>query len=63
MDGTAFLQALAALLAIANPLGGAPVFLEITDGETPRQRRKDALTASLAVFGILGACSRYRGMS
>jgi multiple antibiotic resistance protein len=30
-----------------------PVFLEITEGVTPEQRRKDAVRASLTVIGIL----------
>src|SRR5215475_5554678 len=53
----AYLQSLIALLAIANPIGAAPVFLEIVQGFTPEQKRAAALRASLAVFTILAVAS------
>jgi len=49
----AYLQALIALLAIANPVGAAPVFLGIVRGFTREQKHAAALRASLAVFVIL----------
>src|SRR5215831_1482598 len=49
----AYLQALVALLAIANPIGAAPVFLGIVRGFSPTEKRAAALRASLAVFVIL----------
>lgn len=47
------LAALVALLAITNPIGAVPVFLEITEGTTSVQRRRDALRASVIVVAIL----------
>jgi multiple antibiotic resistance protein len=49
----AYLQALIALLAIANPVGAAPVFLELVRGFSRDQKRSAALRASFAVFAIL----------
>ncbi len=49
----AYFQALIALLAIANPVGAAPVFLELVRGFSRDQKRSAALRASLAVFAIL----------
>src|SRR5215475_2991352 len=53
----AYLQSLIALLAIANPIGAAPVFLEIVKGFTHEQKRTAALRASLAVFAILAVAA------
>jgi multiple antibiotic resistance protein len=47
------IAALVALLAITNPIGAVPVFLEITEGTTSVHRRKDALRASVIVVAIL----------
>ena len=47
------LQDIVALLAISNPLGALPVFLAITEGETPGERSRAALRAALAVTVIL----------
>lgn len=51
----AYLQALVALLAIANPIGAAPIFLGIVQGLDPAQKRAAAVRASLSVFAILAA--------
>jgi multiple antibiotic resistance protein len=48
-DHTAFLKFLAALLALVNPLFGVPVFLAMTEGYTPAERRRTALTVTAAV--------------
>jgi multiple antibiotic resistance protein len=47
------ISALVALLAITNPIGAVPVFLEITQGSDASERRRDALRASLTVVLIL----------
>jgi len=44
-----FLKYLAALLAIFSPLYGIPVFLSMTDGYTPAERKRVALTVTAAV--------------
>ena len=46
---TAFL----ALLAITNPVGCIPFFLALTQGQTPAEQRRTALTASAAVLVTL----------
>ena len=48
-----YVQAIVALLAIANPLAAVPVFLEAVDGADKKQRRKSATLAAVAVFAIL----------
>jgi len=50
-----FVQATIAIVAIANPLGAAPVFLGVTEGVGPAERNRLALRATLAVFVILVA--------
>jgi multiple antibiotic resistance protein len=46
-------QAIAAILAITNPLGAAPVFVALTDELQPAQRRREAFRAALVVLVIL----------
>lgn len=46
-------QAIAALVAIANPIGAAPVFASLTAGRTPGQRHKAAIGVVIAVVVIL----------
>lgn len=48
-----YIQAIVALLAIANPLAAVPVFLEAVDGTDKKQRRKPAFLAAVSVFAIL----------
>lgn len=47
------IQAIIALLAIANPLGAAPIFFTLTEDLADAERRRAALHASLAVLIIL----------
>ncbi len=48
-----YLQAIVALLAIANPLSTVPVFLQAVDGADRTQRRNSASLAAVSVFAIL----------
>jgi len=52
-----YIQAIVALLAIANPLSAVPVFLQAVDGLDRTQRRKSALLAAISVFTILFAAA------
>ncbi len=54
---SAFLTATAALLAIANPVGAAPVFVELTSGQPSSARRRSAERAAFAVFLILAVAA------
>lgn len=47
------LQDIVALLAISNPLGAVPVFLALTDGSAPGERRRAGLRAAVAATLIL----------
>ncbi|HYB12346.1 MAG TPA: MarC family protein [Myxococcota bacterium] len=49
------LQAVAAVLAIANPVGSAPLFLLFVEGLSRAEKRQAAGLASFAVLAILGA--------
>jgi KDO2-lipid IV(A) lauroyltransferase len=46
-------RSIIAVLAIANPLGAVPLFLSLTEFSEPRERRRAAVRAALAVFVIL----------
>lgn len=48
-----YIQAIVALLAIANPLSAVPLFLQAVDGIDRTQQRKSALLAAISVFTIL----------
>jgi multiple antibiotic resistance protein len=50
-----FLKFLAALLALLNPLYGIPVFISLTEGFSPAERRKTALvsTATITVTALV----------
>lgn len=54
-DQAVFLKFLAALLAIFNPLYGIPIFLSMTDGYTPGERKRVALvvTGTVVVVALL----------
>lgn len=54
-DQAIFLKFLAALLAIFNPLYGIPIFLSMTEGYTPAERKRVALvvTGTIIVVAIL----------
>ena len=47
------MKTLAALLAITNPIGNAPLFLSMTADSEPVERRRVALVATVAVFVTL----------
>jgi multiple antibiotic resistance protein len=46
---TLFLKFFVALVALSNPFWGVPVFLSLTTGYTPEERRRTALIAPCAV--------------
>ena len=48
-----FLQALIALIAIANPLAAVPAFLALLPGADAAAKRQAARRVALAVFAIL----------
>ena len=48
-----FIQAVAAIIAISNPLGAVPVFLGLTDGWSPSRQRRAALRTAFYVGLIL----------
>ncbi len=47
MDSEFFLKSLAALFAIMSPIANLPIFLSLTGGSTPAERRAVALTAGM----------------
>lgn len=47
------LTVIATLFPITNPLGNAAIFLSITDGDTPAERRAQALRGSFYMFLLL----------
>jgi multiple antibiotic resistance protein len=54
-----FVQAVIAVLAIANPIGAAPVFLTLTDNLHPTERWRAAVRVSMAVLVILTASALF----
>jgi multiple antibiotic resistance protein len=48
------LFATASLVALTNPLAELPVFLGVTQGESPARVRKDALRVAVGVWVVLG---------
>ncbi|HET7559536.1 MAG TPA: MarC family protein [Limnochordia bacterium] len=50
---TSGFQTFFGLLAIMNPIGILPIYLAITKGENPEQRRRTQNTAAVGAFGIL----------
>ena len=50
--GDVFLRFLVALLALVNPLYGIPIFLSMTDGYTPAERRRTAGIVALTVLAV-----------
>ena len=49
-----FFKLLAAILALVTPLLGLPIFLSMTEGYTPAQRRWTAVVVMLTVAFTLG---------
>ena len=52
-DSGTLLQAMIALIAIANPFAALPVFLSLVSADDPAARRAAANRVALAVFAIL----------
>lgn len=48
-------ETLVALFSIANPVGAVPIFYTLTEGDTPKFRRKQALSTAVNVALILCA--------
>lgn len=46
-----------ALLVIVDPLAALPLFLELTEGYTPRERKRTARVTALAVAGVLAGAA------
>jgi len=55
----AFAQAAIALVAIANPVGAAPMFVSITQGVPDAERSRLILRATVAVFVILAGAAIF----
>ncbi|MDQ3289655.1 MAG: hypothetical protein M3Q05_00040 [Bacteroidota bacterium] len=47
------LATFSALFSVVNPFGAMPVFLTLTQDDTPAQRRQQALKACFYMIGIL----------
>jgi multiple antibiotic resistance protein len=45
------------LVAIVDPLAAIPLFLELTNGFSPKERRRTARVTALAVFGVLAGAA------
>jgi multiple antibiotic resistance protein len=45
------------LVAIVDPLAAIPLFLQLTDGFTLRERKRTARVTALAVFGVLAGAA------
>ncbi|MGB8437488.1 MAG: MarC family protein [Burkholderiales bacterium] len=56
MHWSELVKSFAALFAIMNPIGNMPIFLSVTDGKSPADRARIALTAAIAVAAILTGC-------
>ncbi len=52
-QATQLIKPLVALLAIINPLGIVPVFLALTEGFTPEQRKRTITTCSISAFLVI----------
>lgn len=48
-----FLERFIILWAVIDPVGTIPVFISVTDGMTPSEKRRAALIAACVAFGIL----------
>ena len=56
------LMALSAVFFVSDPLSTVPIFVSITSGDTPAQRRSTALRASLAAWVTLSVFSIAGGV-
>lgn len=52
-DWAEYLKFLAGLLAIINPVGAVPMFINLTQNETRRERRRTALIAGITIAVVL----------
>ena len=55
MDPAIFITAFATLFVIIDPIGLAPLFVALTQGMSPQERRAIAVRACIVGFGILAA--------
>ena len=55
-----YLKFFAGLLAILNPIGVIPIFINLTQNQTAAERRRTALTAAITV-GVVLAVSLLAG--
>lgn len=53
MDWSLLFNAFIGILAILNPIGNMPIFLEYVENETPRVQRMVALLMSVSIFILL----------
>lgn len=53
MDWTAILKSTITLFAIVNPIGSIPLFLQLTSGMTPQERRRAFRTGIVSASAIL----------
>ena len=56
-DWTEYTRFSIALLAILDPLAALPLFLQLTHGYSPRERRRTARVTALAVFAVLAGAA------
>lgn len=52
-----YLEMLAAIIVIVDPLGAIPIFLALTAGQTPQDRKRIARTAAIAAGVLLIICA------
>ena len=57
MDWTDYARFAVALIVIVDPLAAIPLFLQLTDGFTPRERARTARVTALAVTGVLAGAA------
>jgi len=53
MNWTALLESTLTLFAIVNPVGSIPIFMQVTDGMSPEQRKRSFRTGVLSATAIL----------
>lgn len=53
MNWNEYVQLLAGLISVVNPIGAMPIFLSLTASKTPLQRKQTAMTTAIAVAMVL----------
>ena len=53
MDWSLVVNSFIGIIAILNPIGNVPIFLEHVENETPKVQRAVALLMAGAIFGLL----------